>query len=92
TRPLAEAGTIPGGTRRNLAYVDPHIAWPEEMDETIKLLLADAQTSGGLLIGVAEERAEGLLKRLADADGVLAADVIGRVTKADPAGTITVLP
>jgi selenide,water dikinase len=92
TRPLAEAGTIPGGTRRNLAHVDPHVAWPEDMDETTKLLLADAQTSGGLLIGVAEERAEGLLKRLADADGVLAADVIGRVTKADPAGTITVLP
>ena len=38
-----------GGTRRNLEYVDPHVDWGE-LDEPERLLLADAQTSGGLLI------------------------------------------
>jgi selenide,water dikinase len=43
------AGHLPGGTKRNLSWVAPHAdfgAVPEEM----LLLLADAQTSGGLLV------------------------------------------
>ncbi|MCH7769087.1 MAG: PAS domain-containing protein, partial [Nitrospinae bacterium] len=91
TWPLAEAGIVPGGTERNLSHVEPHTVWPEGMDETAKLVLADAQTSGGLLIGVPEERADGLLKRLADADGSFSTEVIGRVTHEEAAGTITVL-
>ena len=91
TWPLAEAGIVPGGTKRNLAFVNPHTVWPEGMDETAKLVLADAQTSGVLLIGVPEKRADGLLKRLADADGVFSTEVIGRVTHEEAAGTITVL-
>lgn len=90
--PLAEAGIVPGGTKRNLAYVSPHVVWPEGMSEVEKLMLSDAQTSGGLLMAVAEERSEKLLKELEAADGVLEAAVIGRATKSDPAGTITVLP
>lgn len=90
--PLAEAGIVPGGTKRNLAHVGPHVAWPEGMSEVEKLMLSDAQTSGGLLIAVAEERSEELRKGLEAADGVLEAAVIGRATEADPAGTITVLP
>lgn len=47
-RQAAEAGHIPGGTRRNLAWVRPHLhSTRSEIDE---LLLADAQTSGGLLV------------------------------------------
>jgi selenide,water dikinase len=92
TWPLAEVGTIPGGTRRNLAFVEDNTVWTDGTDDMTKLVLCDAQTSGGLLIGVAEERAAGLLERLAAAEGVLAADVIGRVTQPDPAGTMTVLP
>lgn len=90
--PLAEAGIVPGGTRRNLSFVAPHVVWPEGMEEVGKLMLADAQTSGGLLIAVPEERAQELLERLTAAEGVLAADVIGRATHPDPAGTITVIP
>lgn len=49
-RAAATAGYVSGGTRRNLAWVDPHIEWGPNVDETERLLLADAQTSGGLLV------------------------------------------
>ncbi len=43
------AGHLPGGSRRNLAWVAPHADFSGLPDEVL-LLLADAQTSGGLLI------------------------------------------
>jgi selenide,water dikinase len=42
------AGHVPGGTRRNLAWVAPHLE--SSVSEDMLLLLADAQTSGGLLV------------------------------------------
>jgi selenide,water dikinase len=45
----AAAGFVSGGTRRNLVWVDPHTAW-RAVDDLDRLLLADAQTSGGLLL------------------------------------------
>ncbi len=48
-REAAEAGYISGGTRRNLDWVRPHTDLGD-VEETEALLLADAQTSGGLLI------------------------------------------
>jgi selenide, water dikinase len=51
-RDALASGYVSGGTRRNLDWVDPHIRWggrtETDMDE--RLLLADAQTSGGLLV------------------------------------------
>jgi selenide,water dikinase len=41
-------GYVSGGTRRNLDWVRPHLT--SELDEDELLLLADAQTSGGLLV------------------------------------------
>lgn len=49
-RQAALDGYIPGGSRRNLAWVEPHTHWGSGVDEVERLLLADAQTSGGLLI------------------------------------------
>ncbi len=43
------AGYLPGGSRRNLAWVAPHAEFGGLPDEVL-LLLADAQTSGGLLV------------------------------------------
>jgi selenide,water dikinase len=48
-RDAAQAGYIPGGTRRNLAWVQPHAELDAVPDSDV-LLLADAQTSGGLLL------------------------------------------
>ena len=43
------AGYMPGGSRRNLAWVAPHADFGDLPEEAL-LLLADAQTSGGLLV------------------------------------------
>jgi selenide,water dikinase len=53
-RSSAEGGFIPGGSRRNLDWVRPHLHAGRihtANDELELLLLADAQTSGGLLVG-----------------------------------------
>ncbi len=47
-RESLRAGFLPGGTRRNLAWVRPHL--DPHVDDQELLLLADAQTSGGLLV------------------------------------------
>ena len=49
TRAAARAGHMPGGSRRNLAWVRPHTDVGSLGEEDL-LLLADAQTSGGLLV------------------------------------------
>lgn len=43
-------GYIPGGSRRNLEWVRPHLDYPDGFSENELVLLADAQTSGGLLV------------------------------------------
>jgi len=47
-RESAARGYVSGGTRRNLDWVRPHLR--SDLDELELLLLADAQTSGGLLV------------------------------------------
>ena len=49
-RAALAAGHVPGGSRRNLDWVRPHLAVSSGVDEDELLLLADAQTSGGLLV------------------------------------------
>ncbi|MHB8513212.1 MAG: selenide, water dikinase SelD [Actinomycetota bacterium] len=51
---LAARGMISGGTKRNLEFVNPHVKW-NGASETQRFLLADAQTSGGLLISCDKE-------------------------------------
>ncbi|MGH7721788.1 MAG: selenide, water dikinase SelD [Candidatus Dormibacteria bacterium] len=53
-------GFVSGGTRRNLAWVDAHVEWRGRAAtaESERLLLADAQTSGGLLIAGQLDRAQ----------------------------------
>jgi len=75
---LVAAGHVPGGTRRNLADAAPFVSYEGEVSETTRLVLADAQTSGGLLIASAPERTEGLLDELR-AGGDIAA-VVGKIT------------
>lgn len=60
--PLADQfvamGMVPGGTRRNLKHVRPHVTFADNLPETQQLLLADAQTSGGLLIALSDSGLE----------------------------------
>ena len=84
---LARDGMAPSGTRRNLEFVAPHVEWGGADEEWERLALADAQTSGGLLISVPEARVEALRAGLA-ARGI-AAPVVGVVTRGE-AGRIRV--
>jgi selenide,water dikinase len=81
---LAERGVIAGGTRRNRTFVEPVVEWGETSDAE-RFVLADAQTSGGLLIAASDggRLAERLVER-----GVDAAE-IGR-TVSGPSGHIAV--
>ena len=76
-RGLIEQGAVPGGTTRNLAAVT--VEWDDRIGDTDKLLLADAQTSGGLLISVPRAAHETLLKEL-KSEGTLVQATIGEVT------------
>ena len=84
---LIAEGHVPGGTRRNLEDLATSVDFGGS-DETRRLTLADAQTSGGLVMSVAENRVQGLLDDLQE--GSPAATVIGRITAGAP-GTITIL-
>ncbi len=61
-RDLLAAGHYPGGSARNLASIDPHVRG--EADHDIRRLIADAQTSGGLLISVSEATSDDLISEL----------------------------
>jgi len=87
-REAAERGAIPGGTERNAASVADAVSFAPGVDQMARLLLADAQTSGGLLVAVAVERADALVAALRR-EATPAAAVIGRVVTGTP-GTIAV--
>jgi selenide,water dikinase len=77
-RDLVDQGVAPGGTRRNLEHANRGVTWDRAVDEQSKLLLCDAQTSGGLLISVPEQRLDRLLYGL-KSRGVETADVVAEV-------------
>jgi selenide,water dikinase len=87
---LAAAGAVPGGTLNNLAFVEDKVRFGEGVSRTMQLILADAQTSGGLLISLPEERAEGLVEAL-HKNGVETAAVVGKVV-GKGSGEIIVMP
>ncbi|HEY4893362.1 MAG TPA: selenide, water dikinase SelD, partial [Reyranella sp.] len=84
-----EAGLCPGGTKRNLDYAAPNARFAEGLSESQRLLLADAQTSGGLLIAVPQDRLAGLLADLKQR-GTPAAAVIGSIVASEAPGVIEV--
>ena len=75
---LAQKGFIPGGTKRNLDHVTPNVNFFKNISQEQKYLLADAQTSGGLLISVPKDKAEKLQNLLME-NQCLSSSVIGQV-------------
>ncbi len=74
---LASAGAIPGGTRNNLEFVAGVVEWTSGVPELMKLILSDAQTSGGLLISLPETESDLFLQQLLGSG--IDASVIGKV-------------
>jgi selenide,water dikinase len=77
-RDLIEAGMVPGGTSRNVESAQEFTEWADDVGESDRILLSDAQTSGGLLIVVANDAADALVQLL-ERLGTPAAAVIGEV-------------
>lgn len=86
---LARRGVVPGGSKRNLAFVEEFVSFAATLDAVQRLILADAQTSGGLLLAVAPDRITALLGAL-HTNGVPVFAEIGTITD-DPAGRINVV-
>ena len=79
-RELAALGMVPGGTTRNLEWVSPHLGTGDVRDSSVTML-ADAQTSGGLLIDSAGATALGIVgssMMLVAAIGVFATRTVAR--------------
>lgn len=80
-RPLAELGMAPGGAYRNLEFLAEWLRWDADIKDIDRLILADPQTSGGLLIAVSADRAEEMVSSLQEA-GVAGA-LIGQIIESD---------
>ena len=76
-REAAAAGIRTAGAERNTVYLEPLVDWNGIIEQE-RALLVDPQTSGGLLVALAERHAEDFVRRVAGAT------VIGEVTA--PAG------
>ena len=74
---LARRGAIPGGTDRNRASLEQAVTW-QGVEEAARVLLCDAQTSGGLLIAVPEAKQDRLLRAL-QAQGTPVQAVVGEI-------------
>jgi selenide,water dikinase len=79
---LAQEGVIPGGSKNNYRYVEPHVTFAASLDDWDRLILCDAVTSGGLLIAVESEDADQLLSSLLHAG--VEASIIGDVVSSHP--------
>ena len=88
TQRLAAEGLVPGGSKANLRYVEATTTFEDAVSQDDRLILADAQTSRGLVIAVAPENEALLLEQL-EANGVDVRETIGEIVDG-PAGHIQV--
>ena len=77
---LAKSGIIPGGTRRNLKYVEPFTHFNPKLDDVQKLITADAQTSGGLLVTLPENQAKSYIKQTNNSSKIIG-EIIAKKSK-----------
>lgn len=76
---LAMAGAIPGGTQSNYDFFSKHIHWSNRLSETERLMICDAQTSGGLLVSLPMQQAVEVIQML-QTQGITEARIIGSIS------------
>lgn len=74
---LIAAGCVPGGSHKNLAHAAHYTTFAENVSEAQKIIFADAQTSGGLLLSVPEENLTAVMDILEETSAPCAV-IIGR--------------
>jgi selenide,water dikinase len=89
-RLIEEDDCVPGGTRQNLKTALTDTEFADNVPESMRYLLADAQTSGGLLCCVPEVNLDRVLEILGDANS-LTRSVIGRITPGGQGSLISVV-
>jgi len=87
-REYAEKGIIPGGLNRNRDFRAHMVTMAKTVPDYLANILFDPQTSGGLFIAVAPEKAEKLLASM-HREGIPEAALVGEVV-AEPKGKIIV--
>jgi len=83
TRRLVSEGLVPGGSKNNLSYIEAVTHFDDSISEDERIILADAQTSGGLIIAVPPENEQRLLDEL-EKNEVEVRATIGELTGGDP--------
>jgi len=78
---MVRRDVIPGGTDANMDYLKDRIIWDDKVSSILRIILCDAQTSGGLLVATPEPNAAEMVKRLRES-GITSASVIGKIEKA----------
>lgn len=84
---LIDQGFVPGGSKKNLENVRPFTHFEDSVSEAMQFLLADAQTSGGLLLSVPESNKQQVLDILVAHNSLCAAEI--GVIKARQSSSIT---
>jgi len=82
TMEMIRRDVIPGGTDANRQFSERFVEWDDNVLQSIRILLCDAQTSGGLLIALPRETSEKLVNEL-HRSGVKTASVIGVIETGD---------
>lgn len=67
-RKYADAGCFAGGAFDNKKHFEPNISFAKNIDEKDRMLLFDPQTSGGLLLGVPQQKLEEFMARAKETD------------------------
>ena len=86
---INNSSIAPGGTLANKRFLDDWVSYDADVDEASRILLCDAQTSGGLLIACAPDRAEALVHEL-NARKTPCAAIVGTL-EAGPPGRMRVV-
>lgn len=88
-REFATSNIIPGGSTNNLNHFSKYIDWDTNLSEIEKIILCDAQTSGGLLFTIPMSQKDEVIKQLKESGIEFASHIGNCVSKGN--GVISVL-